>query len=544
MRTLPIYLYAAAALAQIQQAPPTPAGKGGIEGTVSDSVTQEPVKKVEVTLTGNIVPELTAVSDAGGHFAFRNLGPGNYWLNLSKPGYNPPQSILGLQERAGIVLGTDEQKKNVQVSITPGGTIDGRVVNEEGSAVRGCSVAAVQPAYELNRRTLRGAAGVSTNDKGEYRLHDLGAGRYYVFAHCQTELPAPHPLLARGDPRTPHETYLPQFYGGGIDPSTATKLTLAAGANLDGVDFRMSRVPAFTLQGSITAGDPEAFANGLGILLLPVNPLLRELTMSSAGMESQGHKFQINAVIPGSYLLVVHAGRLTAQRNVEVGAAPPDPVEIALGSESELKGSVQFDCDDHPPLEHGQVELVPLDGPLFTAQPQTQLDKDGAFTLTGGLSGRWRLNVSTSGYLKSVSLGGQQVSPVGFQIGAGAVGPLRIVMGCNLGQVDVNVTGALAGRAPSALLFPEDPDHMGGGLERFGAAAGNGQIEIGALPPGRYRVFATDIASPWPILQRPDWLKALESLTAAVEVPEGGHVSATVELIPREEVLRVLEEKE
>jgi hypothetical protein len=55
-------------------------------------------------------------------------------------------------------------------------------------------------------------------------------------------------------------------------------------------------------------------------------------------------------------------------------------------------------------------------------------------------------------------------------------------------------------------------------------------------------MFAADGPNPWPILQRPDWLRALASRSAAIDLPEGGHVSTTVEMIPREELMHVLEE--
>lgn len=64
------------------------------------------------------------------------------------------------------------------------------------------------------------------------------------------------------------------------------------------------------------------------------------------------------------------------------------------------------------------------------------------------------------------------------------------------------------------------------------------------MPPGRYRVFAFESQSPWVIMQRPAWLKALESRSAAVDVPEGGRVSATVEIIPRDELMRAIDENE
>lgn len=527
-----------------------PRGTGSIEGTVSDAVSQAPLKKAQVNLTGSNIP-LTAVTDASGRFAFRELAAGNYWLNASKQGYNPPQEFLAAATNNNVSLGDGEQKKGVEIALTPGGVIGGRVFNEEGLPVRGCQLTAAQRSYERNRRTLRGVSGgAGTNDKGEYRIDNLASGRYYVFAHCQAELPAAHPLLPRGDLRTPHETYLPQFYGGGLDPATATRLTVTGGASLENIDFRLTRVPAFSLHGTVSVSDPEALTRGVNVMLLPANQLLRDLVRFNSGVDMGTRKFQIRAVIPGSYLLVGfswHEGRVFAgQRTVDIGAVPPDPVELALDGGAELKGSVEFDSDDHLSPENGQISLVPSDpqSPFPMSQPHAQMEKDGAFTFTGVTAGRWRLMVSVPGFAKSVSLAGKPVSPDGFQIPAGAAGPLRVVMGSKMADVRVEVTGAPADRQISVLIFPEDPSRLGAGMERVGAAMGSGSIGFGAMPPGRYRAFATDNPNPWPILQRPDWLKALEGHTSAIDVPEGGRVSATVEMIASDELKRVLEEIE
>jgi len=554
-RAFLLCLLASTAMAQIQPAPPAPASSvprstGSIEGAVADATSHAPLKKVRVTLTGSIASPLTAVTDTAGRFAFRELAAGGYWLGVWKPGYNPPQAIFdAAPQSTGFVLGDGEQKKDIEIALLPSSAISGRVVNEEGVPVRGCGVTAAEPAYEQNRRSLRGVGGgTATTDKGEYRITNLAPGRYYLLAQCQIALPAAHPLLPRGDPRTPHETYLPQFYGGGLDPATATRLTVVAGATIENVDFRMTRVPAFTLRGSIAGGNAEALANVVNVMLLPANRLLRSLVLWSTAADSQSRKFQIEPVIPGSYLLIafnMHDGRVfSAERVVEVGATPPDPLEIALESGAELKGSVQFDSDDHTPLENAQISLAPIDGPYFTPQPSAQLDKDGAFALSGVLPGRWRLIVSVPGFVKSVSLAGEPVSPYRIQIGAGAAGPLRIVMGSKLADVRVEVAGAAADREISAVIFPEDSDRLGAGLERAGSAMGTGRIEFGAMPPGRYRVFAIDSPNPWPILQRPDWLKALESRSAAIDVPEGGRAGTTVETIPRDELIRALENPE
>lgn len=557
-RALCICFLASTAMAQIVRRPPpppaqpaepaVPTGKSSIEGTVSDAVSQAPLKKAQVSINGPVGGSLTAVTDASGRFAFRALAAGNYWLNATKTGYNPPDAILAATPNNGVVLGDDEQKKGIEIALMPDGAIGGRMVDEDGLPVRGCGVSASQFTYQQNRRTLQSRGYGSTDEKGEYHIHNLAPGRYYAFAHCRTQLPAAHPLLPRGDPRIPHETYLWQFYGGGVDPANATRLKVVAGASIDGVDFQMTRVPAYTLRGSVAGGDPSPLAGRVTVMLMPMNRTMRSLMQASVSVDPASRNFQIQAVIPGAYVLTAFSNRegrlFAAEQPVQIGSAPPDPVSITLQSGVDLKGGVQFDSDEHPPLENGQISLTPMDEPMFTRQLQAQVDKDGAFTLSGVLPGRWRLFVSMPGYLKSASLAGQPVAPGGFQIAAGAGGPLRIVMGSQMVEVHVEVAGAPPDRQVSAVIFPEDTDRLGAGLERVGSSMGTGRIEFGTLAPGRYRVFALDSPNPWSILQRPDWLKALQSHSAALDVPERGPVDTTVEMIPRDELMRVLEENQ
>lgn len=551
MRVFCLCLAACISMAQIRLPPPSPAsaGAGSLEGIVSDAASHAPLKKARVNLNGAGVT-LAAVTGDDGRFAFHALAAGSYSVQAWKTGYNlPQQAIFTDPANTTFTLGDGEERKGVEIPLTPGGAISGRVVDDEDVPVRGCNLTAVQPGYPQENRNLRhtgGSGSASSNEKGEYRIINLPSGRYHVFIHCRVALPAPHPLLARDDPRTPHETYLPRFYGGGLDPATASRLTVVAGATLESVDFRLTRVPAFTLHGSVAGGDSQMA--GINVVLLPANPELRDLMQANASPNPQTRKFQIQPVIPGSYTLYafsMHEGRtLAAQRTLEVRADPPDPLEISLQSGAEIKGSVQFDSDDHPPLENGQVSLSPVEGPFFLPQSQAQIDKDGAFTLTGVLAGRWRLRVGAPGFVKSATLGDQPVPPDGLQVSEGTAGPLRIIMGSKMAAVHVEIAGAAPDRQFSAVIFPEDPQRLDDGLGRAGSTIGNGRVEFGELAPGRYRIVAFESPNPWPILQRPDLLKALESSSTAIDVPEGGSVSATVETIARDELMRVLAENQ
>jgi hypothetical protein len=227
---------------------------------------------------------------------------------------------------------------------------------------------------------------------------------------------------------------------------------------------------------------------------------------------------------------------------VEIGAAPPEPIELALSMGADLKGTVQFDADDHPQSENARLFLAPVGAHRYGSPAQAEINKDGTFTLAGVMPGHWRLMLNGLGYVKSLSLAGQQVSPYDFQIPPGATGPLQVLIGIKMADINLTVTGLSTGGQASVLIFPEDLDRLGAGLERV--AVGGSELGIGGLPPGRYRLLATDAPNPWILQQRPDLLKAIESSTQAIDVPEGGHVTATLEVIPREELLRALAAKE
>jgi len=531
--------------------PPRPqAGKGVLAGTVINGATHEPLRKAQVTLGGNLHVPPTAITDASGRFVFRELPQGIYWLSASKSGYNVLPGPIELESNPQLSLGDGEEKDGVEIALLPDGTISGRVLNEEGDGVRNCSVTVLQFGYEQGRRKLLPSSGTSTDDRGEYRLADLMPGRYLVSARCAAELAAAHPLLPRGDPRTPHDTYRPQFYGGGPDPATATKLTLQPGTNLDGIDFEMRRIPSFTLRGSYAASDPEDLSGMLSISLLPANIQMQWTLMSNASSDSQAHTFEIHPVIPGSYILTataLHGNRVAAaERIIEIGNSPPGPVELMLAAGVDLKGSLQFDVQDQPHVENAQIFLMALEErtAFRQQQPQTQVNKDGTFTFTGVLPGRFHLASSLPGYFKSVSLGGQAVSPYGFQIGPGASGPLRVVMSDKRADVNVSVTGAPPGRPVSVVAVPEDPERLGMGLERVQTSTGGDRVALEAMQPGRYRLLATDVPNPWPLTQSADLWKALENRTPALDVPEEGRVNVTAEVVTREELLRALEEKD
>jgi len=119
---------------------------------------------------------------------------------------------------------------------------------------------------------LNGTA--STNDKGEYRIASLVPGKYFVMARCQLTVPLPHSFIRRGsDVEIPSQSYAPLFYPGAPDLSGGARVVAAAGAEVTGIDSRMSPAVGVTVRGHVTAAGPQALPGNLQFVLEPRDPV-------------------------------------------------------------------------------------------------------------------------------------------------------------------------------------------------------------------------------------------------------------------------------
>ena len=530
-----VLLAASPALAQQPPQPATEAATGSIEGTVLDALTGEPIRKAEVDLNGagaqgGAQTNLRAGTDASGHFSFRALPAGTYWVNAQHPGHG------AASYPAQTALQSGEQKTGIEIRLAPQGTIRGKVVDEFGAPVANCPVSAIETQYTGGRRRLQPRSGAATNDRGEYWIQGLEKGRYYVSLRCQGELEAPHPLMPARDPRKPTLVYAPQFYPGVPDANGATRLRVTPGIETQGVDFQVRRVSGVTVRVRVDAPDPSVLQN-VQVQLLPPSLDPSEGAAFGGGLDRRTGEVQIRAVTPGSYVLVAGAPGngppYHAQLPIQIGATAPDPIHLVLTAAPAISGTLEVEGDKPPALESLRVTLEPLGNVVFFfQQPQAQVNKDGTFTLPGVTPGRWRLSVSGVSYIKSLSIGDRDVSPYGFDLAPGAAGPIRILASNKTGLVQVTVSAVSGGSDPvNFLLAPVDPERLESGLMRASPAGPGGQQVIYGVVPGRYRLFAFAGGTNWTMQQLPEVLKALESHGQLVDVGEGDTVQATAELI-------------
>ena len=536
-------------IAQVQFYPaqrpslPTPnqTGKASIEGSVMDAITHEPVKKATVMLNGQV--GLSAVTDASGHFAFRQLPAGQYTIQANSEKYPFSQFSFEARQFLSISLAADEQKQDISVSLTPGASVRGRIVDDEGNPMSGCNVTAMQFRDRGMGRTLQQSGSSQIDEKGEYRISNLPSGKYYIQARCFKTIPLPHAFVRRASIMdVPRLTYAPLFYPGAADPVSAAKVQTSPGADISGIDFRMAPARGVTVRGH--AG-PAADRN-IQLSLTPKDPTLREFRTQGARVNSSTGEFQIQNVLPGSYDLVATAAEeghsYFAKVSVEVGDVPLDPIDLTLAVAPTVSGTISIDGDSKMPMNSMRVVMSPLEGrSMMGPPPQAEVQSDGTFLVNSVMPGRWRLNVNgIPGYVKSVRQGDQEVSAWDLETGSSS-SQLKIVVGTKYAQVEAALAAPAAGGEPiTGFLLPASGDPN---FSQNFQVNPQGPSAM-SVPPGRYYACAFQAVQPGMLMQNRALRKALESHCETVEAPEGGKTQVQVSVIPAADLQQMLEKIE
>jgi hypothetical protein len=125
---------------------------------------------------------VTTASD--GRFLFENVKPGTYSLKATLGGYSSAEyGQRGPNGRGlNVTLKAGQKMQGIALTMTPGGTITGHIVDANGDPLGRALVRRRDWLYTEQGRSLVTVQSVFTDDKGEYRLYWLSPGQYYVSA--------------------------------------------------------------------------------------------------------------------------------------------------------------------------------------------------------------------------------------------------------------------------------------------------------------------------------------------------------------------------
>lgn len=281
------------------------AGTGTVTGTVYCSDTQKPARFVSIRLqplNSQGVRGGMAITGSDGSFRITGVQPGDYYADVSVPGYLQPlrgaardvqelspaerDRLNSLLTRVSVTAGGTA---SVQVTIYRGATISGSVSFDDGSPAAGIPVRAMSAVNATGSGSF-----ATTDDRGHFRLNGLSDGTYLVAA----------------SPRT----LFPIYFGNTIDRSKAKKLEVRAGEEVSGTDLIISSGGMHRVSGVVMSRQDG----------LPVSRPVLQLRLNSTDGNSittiggADGSFSFSAVPDGSFLLQVLSGGTGVTESVEV----------------------------------------------------------------------------------------------------------------------------------------------------------------------------------------------------------------------------------
>lgn len=122
----------------------------------------------------------TSTTSENGAYAFSNVEPGNYRLLVQREGYTP--GVYGGRYLPGAIVevAASQSWKNLDIEMSPHGSISGVVTNADGQAAQRVHVSALRIGFASGRRSFTPYSFTDTDAEGSFMLKGLPAGRYSI----------------------------------------------------------------------------------------------------------------------------------------------------------------------------------------------------------------------------------------------------------------------------------------------------------------------------------------------------------------------------
>jgi protocatechuate 3,4-dioxygenase beta subunit len=518
---------AAAVLVALAALPVRGQPSNTIRGRVIADDTDEPVANARVSAPLAGVGTPVVLTDDDGRFTL-TIPAGATRLAASKTGYG----------RSDMPVTAGGQ--TVDIRLQRAAAVSGRVVDEVGEPIQGARVTAARNASPGSADAP--AAGTFTDDRGEYRLAGLAAGRYVVatiaMGGSRVEPAGPNMVVARPSLQT-------LFYPGVSTRADAEIIALTPGDERPRTDFVIQGGRSFgqpfslLLQAPIVRlPEPIASATASGIIrggvvstdgrTLPhadVRLFVEgDPRQSSAARADNDGQYEFRDLPPGRYRLMAgktgfgpvaaddQAPNRRAVSIPDIGVTLADGerrerVDIRLLRWGTLSGRVLDERGD--PLQGARVDLL---RPRYEAGRRRLMPAASATALTDDL-GRYRLSGLPPGqYIVSASVGDPQsmdlpgytrtyypgtTNPAQAQFVSIGLGQDQVGIDCTLARTrTARISGTIVnadgqrGIVGSLTLSPSFQSTSVTDTPVGARIYGDGQFEFTNVPPGQYLIRA------------------------------------------------------
>jgi hypothetical protein len=309
------------------------------------------IRSSHYALDGAPPAEVETTSDAKGRFTLDGVAPGRATFQATASGY---------AETAGVelLLLSGDHREGVELTLTTGGAIAGRVLTSAGQGIAGAQVQAIR----LSDKAVA-ASTLSTND-GAYRLDGLGDGDYTVVATSNGSR--------------------------GVSPNLHVKTREETNADVTlGEEFVTGRVVT-------SSGAPVA-----GAVVIVVSSMSSGQGQQATSTDGAG-KFRVDGLVGAPYRVQAKA---EGKGSVEVrGVAAKAQVELVLAGVGRIEGVVT-DRQGHG-IESFEVKLVPRDEHQAGSvegrfRTRRLVSPDGSFSFDDVPTGKYEVRASTSGRVEA-----------------------------------------------------------------------------------------------------------------------------------------------
>ncbi|MCR4375055.1 MAG: carboxypeptidase-like regulatory domain-containing protein, partial [Acidobacteria bacterium] len=528
--------------------------------------------------------ERLAVTDREGRFRFDGVPTGRYLVRAIKVDWVPayygsPRPGRPPGVRVAIERGA---KAEIEIPITPGSVIAGRVVDPQGRPMARQFPWLLESRMVGDRRMISrtrfpysiGSFERSTNDLGEFRLFGLPPGTYYLA--LSPSMPAGTRLTTDAEVRWalqppgadrdgppsagPIAGYARLYYPGTPDPDAAVAITVGPGQVREGLEFRLEYSPVGRIEGVVHRAD-GAPATGVRVNLEAREPRVNlEGSVRTATVDAQG-RFVFNSVPADDHRVSAYASSgpaavrdLWAQTTVVTSGADVTGVMLTLAPAAQLSGRVSFAASTRtPPADLSVVRLTAVGvramaqamagGGSFTSRFDGQVAADGTFQIKGLPPDRYLINASWPGmrtdaggwWLTGVRVGERNLGDEPVQVEANeAVDDVVVEFRDRMGAIEGALSDAAGRPAPGyvVMAFPVDRAHWTTSSRRMVPAvrpATDGRFTISGLPGGDYYLAVVTEVDPDEAADG-RFLETLIPMAIRVVVPERGTVQQALRI--------------
>jgi Carboxypeptidase regulatory-like domain len=405
------------------QSPIPLGGAGSISGIVKNANDDAPIGRARVSVAADALPEpRVTLSEANGRYSLIDLPAGSYTITVTHTGFAPQIYASGRSINATpIVVGKGQAIPGIDFALVPGGSIAGRIFDEDGSPFAGAIVDALVTRSDNGTDTFLSVSSCQTDDRGEFRLFGLAPGQYYVSA-------ADPAFLVVSTPRGVLH-YSPTYFPGVSFAAQAKAVVITAAGDVPRIEFGLKLVPPARVTGRLTPDDGRALFSA-AIIMSPVEGLGVPMVPPRDPKLLPDGTFSFGEVVPGHYEIRAR-GQTEATANaiavfgtftLQVTGADALDIQMALTQGALLDGRLVVRSSrgtKPPPFQAIRVRAPFVDGNSFGDALTGTVQPDGTFALRGMMRGAHQLVVDglpPPWVLDTVTYRGSEITDIQFDV--------------------------------------------------------------------------------------------------------------------------------